>query len=274
MAAMLALSAIILHSGILASANSPVPAIAQQTSDTDRLAKIVAFLVIVFLAVISVIIVLSRASQTPAESSQQQQKPPSLPTLLVSCDLSCDWTLDGNQQGHIEENQTTVISLPLGRHLIVANSTDGIAHSEKTVDVRSVAPTTLNFTLAPIRSARLLQYYSAYEDRNVIYLRSVFNKYLYGQNENESEYELLRKWDRSYYQSKFIVLSLDSGALGGVWITIMFQDHPDRIFSAWVYSNETYQELRALNSPDRSEQDMEKVRIAFKQFLEDREHAL
>jgi hypothetical protein len=196
--------------------------------------------------------------------------PPS-PTLLISCDLSCDWKLDSKPQGRIAENQSTVVGLILGDHLVVAESTDGIAHFEKTIEVSTAAQTTLKVKLASLHSAQLSQYYAVYENQDVILLRKVFNDYLHGRNDNESEYELLSQWDRSYYQSKFIVLSIENGLAGGVWITVIFQDHPDRVFNAWVFN---HGELRAFDSPGRSDQDMENLRSEFRQFLDDKEHAL
>lgn len=206
----------------------------------------------------------------------QPLKPPS-PTLLISCDLSCDWTLDGKPQGRIADGKSAEVSIALGRHFVIADSTDEVApaHCEKTIEVRSNAQTTLSIALAPIRSAQLSRYYSVYTKPDVIYLRTVFNEYLSGRNEQESvkasEFELLSRWDRSYYRSKFIVLSIENAQMGGVWVTIIFQDHPDRVFRALVINSWA---LAAFDSPDRTEENMEKIRTAFRQFLEDREHAL
>ncbi|HEV2988188.1 MAG TPA: hypothetical protein VG759_07090, partial [Candidatus Angelobacter sp.] len=47
--------------------------------------------------------------------------------------------------------------------------------------------------------------------------------------------QMLDKWDKAYFRSKFIVMSRDDNTFGGTFITILFQDRPDRVFVIWIY---------------------------------------
>lgn len=118
------------------------------------------------------------------------------------------------------------------------------------------------------------RYYRIYKNPFVLHLRKALNAYL--ANDKELAWAL-DKFDRGYYRSKFIVLSLDQSVMGGVMIDILFQNKPDKIFSAWVYklSDDKY-ELRGFN---RKEHFDEKAAIKemidyYKPYLFDKEHAL
>ncbi|MBI2466017.1 MAG: hypothetical protein HYV66_02180 [Candidatus Sungbacteria bacterium] len=45
----------------------------------------------------------------------------------------------------------------------------------------------------------------------------------------------LKKFDKSYYKSKFIVFDVSNNDYGGVQADIVFTDKPDTIFWTWVY---------------------------------------
>ncbi len=80
----------------------------------------------------------------------------SSPTLLVLCDLTCNWKLDGVAQGEIDGGASAKVKVDLGQHLVVAvsvgNSKDTI---ERMVEVKGVGQTLVNIKLGPIRDARL-----------------------------------------------------------------------------------------------------------------------
>lgn len=46
----------------------------------------------------------------------------------------------------------------------------------------------------------------------------------------------LNNFDKSYYKSKFLILSASDNDYGGVQAYIIFVDKPDKIFWAWVYN--------------------------------------
>jgi len=47
------------------------------------------------------------------------------PTLLVTADLDCQWKLDGKPQGYLRANQTRVLTVVPGQHLVEARTQDG-----------------------------------------------------------------------------------------------------------------------------------------------------
>ena len=67
--------------------------------------------------------------------------PPASPTLLVLCDLACDWKLDGAAQGRIDSGSSAKVKVDFGQHLVVvvsaSNSGDRI---ERMVEVKGGRP--------------------------------------------------------------------------------------------------------------------------------------
>ncbi len=123
----------------------------------------------------------------------------------------------------------------------------------------------------------LKEYYLVYDNPEVRYLRTVFAAYLRGDRARDEDSKLLGKWSKDYYRSKFVVLSKDNAMMGGTFITIIFQDRPDKVFLAWVYKEGGSQKrlwLKGFELGKFSEEDIRRVRIRYRRFLEDKVHAL
>jgi len=129
----------------------------------------------------------------------------------------------------------------------------------------------VHFTLDQLR-----KYYAVYTLPDVQYLRTLFNEYLSGSGGTKDEVELLKKFDKNYYHSKFMVTSRTDNVMGGTSIQFMFQDRPDKIFDAWVYPEGASNKfrLRAINVAVSDEEDLRRIRIRYKQCLEDKVHAM
>ncbi len=129
---------------------------------------------------------------------------------------------------------------------------------------------------AHFTAEQLEDYYLVYNDSDVRYLRKVFDAFLHGVPGRKEEFELLRRWNKDYYRSKFVVLSRDNNELGGTFITIMFQDRPDKVFVAWVYREGDRRRLTLKGfSPGKfNEEDIRRIRIRYRRFLEDKVHAM
>jgi tetratricopeptide (TPR) repeat protein len=123
---------------------------------------------------------------------------------------------------------------------------------------------------------QLKQYYNVYNMPDVHYLRTLFNAYLNGTGATKEETALLKKWDKSYYRSKFMVTSRNIHPFGGTTIQFMFQDRPDKVFDAWVYpaGSTLRPELRALDQSDFTAEDVRRIQVRYKQCLEDKVHAM
>ena len=105
------------------------------------------FLVLTLAAAVAI------AQQDEGPILRPKPKPkPAAPTFLVTCDLSCNWKLDGKAQGHIDAGGSATVTVSLGLHEVVAVTDDGLdqvagswnAKSPGQTDVRisSVDPTT------------------------------------------------------------------------------------------------------------------------------------
>jgi hypothetical protein len=97
----------------------------------------------------------SPAPKTTKISSPTQA--PSTGTLLVTCDLDCNWKLDGKAKGSLVADDSATETLPLGQHVVVATSMDSKDRSEQEVSIKTGEQTAVIVHLASAREARLLQ---------------------------------------------------------------------------------------------------------------------
>jgi len=137
----------------------------------------------------------------------------------------------------------------------------------------------------------LQSYYNIYQAPSVLHLRKALNSYLDGTNIGmeggaviekriiESTLTGLDAFDRMYYKSKFIVLSIEPYNYGGELITIIFQDKPDKIFQAWVYWNQEnpgYYDFRGFWQVEITDEAMNELVDSpqLKAAIQDKEHAI
>ena len=123
---------------------------------------------------------------------------------------------------------------------------------------------------------QLEQYYLVYTNPDVRYLRTLFDTHLKNSGGTEEERQLLHKWNKDYFRSKFIVLSRVNNIFGGTFITILFQDRPDKVFVAWVYPEGSNRKLilRRFDVGDFSDEDVRRMRVRYKKLIEDKVHAM
>jgi len=129
---------------------------------------------------------------------------------------------------------------------------------------------------AQFTKEQLKDYYLVYSNPDVRYLRTLFDGYLKGSAGTEQEHEYLSKWDKAYFRSKFMVMSRDANAFGGTFITILFQDRPDKVFVAWVYPEGSNRKLtlRKLDPADFSLEDIRRINVRYKALIADKAHAM
>jgi hypothetical protein len=201
--------------------------------------------------------------------------------IYSECDDSCVARQDNLRNKIIDLRQQIVTAETQRASLssTIAMTTDSLSKALSAFTTNSgAAPTeSKTNTAAPEKHftpEQLQGYYHTYERPEVKYLRTAFDSYLNGKGSYD-EAALLSKWDKRYFGSKFIVTSINHGALGGTWIDIIFQQKPDAVFSTWVYgSPESAYQLRAFKSRGLSQQRMLEIQGDFRQFLEDKEHAM
>lgn len=146
--------------------------------------------------------------------------------------------------------------------------------------------------LSEINPQELEEYYAVYKNPNVIALRQALDMYRTGDTSLYPDVTILEaavsedkrdgiitgldSFDKKYYESKFVVLTINQNIGGGADIQIMFQDRPDRIFYGWVYELAGGGfELRGFNSKEYFDPKvMKELNKAYEVFLSDTEHAL
>jgi hypothetical protein len=101
---------------------------------------------------------------TPGVTQQDEgpvlrpKKPPAKradATLLVMCDLTCDWKLDGKLQGRIAAGDSIATPVSLGSHLVDASTQDGLDSVRLELELTKVGKSTIHLELQPVRDARL-----------------------------------------------------------------------------------------------------------------------
>jgi tetratricopeptide (TPR) repeat protein len=80
---------------------------------------------------------------------------PASPTLLVMCDLACNWKLDGEAKGRIEAGGSAKVKVELGQHMVVAVTEDGADQVKQLSEVKTTGQTVVSIELKPVRDARL-----------------------------------------------------------------------------------------------------------------------
>jgi hypothetical protein len=85
-----------------------------------------------------------------------KSKPAVLPTLLVMCDLACNWKLDGNIKGRINAGGAAKVKAESGEHLVEATTEDGVDQIKQPCTVKPTGQTMVNIEFQPIRDARLI----------------------------------------------------------------------------------------------------------------------
>ena len=96
------------------------------------------------------------AQQDEGPILKPKAKPkPAGATLLVMCDLACDWKLDGDAKGRIEAGGAAKVKVGLGQHVVDALTEDGLDQVEQLTKVAEEGQTVLTIKLQPVREARL-----------------------------------------------------------------------------------------------------------------------
>lgn len=121
----------------------------------------------------------------------------------------------------------------------------------------------------------LKTYKHTYTSPDVQYLREAFDSYLSGKMgsgaSSEKEYEPLKKYELAYYKSKFIVLAINQDAIGQWVIDILFQDRPDKVFTAVTYDGF---ELREFSDKNLPVCDIERLKIMYRKLIKSKELSL
>jgi serine/threonine protein kinase len=76
-------------------------------------------------------------------------------TLLVLCDLACDWRLDGNSLGRLAAGDSVTVPLSLGRHLVNAITLDDLDEVKKEIEIKTPGQMNVHLALQSVQAARI-----------------------------------------------------------------------------------------------------------------------
>jgi hypothetical protein len=98
---------------------------------------------------------LAQQDEGPILRPKPQPKPAASTTLLVTCDLACNWKLDGEARGRIEAGSSAKAKVEPGQHIVVAITVDGLDKAQQLVEVKAYGQKVVNLELQPVRILRL-----------------------------------------------------------------------------------------------------------------------
>ena len=99
-----------------------------------------------FMAVVALQL-MAQQDQGPVLRPQRQIPKSENATLLVQCDMACNWELDGQAMGLIAAGGMAKTKVELGQHLIGGLSPDSKGRVEKDLDIKTVGQTVVHLEL-------------------------------------------------------------------------------------------------------------------------------
>jgi hypothetical protein len=111
----------------------------------------------VWLVVLAVAVVPVKAQQddVPILRPKKPQPKPAVATLMIVCDLACNWKLDGEAKGHIDAGDSAKVSVQPSQHLVLAVSEDNLDQAQQVIKVEGKGQAVATIELKPVRAARL-----------------------------------------------------------------------------------------------------------------------
>jgi len=94
--------------------------------------------------------------ETPAAKNEATPNgaPDGLFTLVVNCDVPCNWQVDGEEKGPIPFGDVARAQLPAGNHIVRAATTDGRDHTSQNVTGSGNTSKVISLSLGPVREER------------------------------------------------------------------------------------------------------------------------
>jgi len=91
----------------------------------------------------------------PRVSPRPVAKPAAGATLLVICDLACNWKLDGKARGRIAPGDPVTAPVSMGQHLVDGATADGLDKVEDEIEIKTAGQTIVRLALQSVREVRL-----------------------------------------------------------------------------------------------------------------------
>ena len=107
---------------------------------------------------------MASAQQDEGPILKPKPKPVTAATLLVMCDLACNWKLDGEAKGHIDARGAAKARVEFGQHIVVAATEDGADQAQQSSEIKASGQAVIAIELKPVRAARLHAQQTAQEE--------------------------------------------------------------------------------------------------------------
>lgn len=102
------------------------------------------------------VLALGAAVNAPGQNEAPLPKlKPTSGTVLVVCDVACNWTLDGKTMGSLDGGEYKKAPVSLGHHVIGAVANGSADKVEQEVAIKSAAQVLVRLELQPVRNARV-----------------------------------------------------------------------------------------------------------------------
>ena len=98
---------------------------------------------------------IAQQDEGPILRPKPKPMPGAAPTLLVTCDLACNWKLDGEAQGRIAARGSSKSKVETGEHVVAAATEEGLDKIQQLTEVKGGGQTVVSLELQPVRDARL-----------------------------------------------------------------------------------------------------------------------
>jgi hypothetical protein len=98
---------------------------------------------------------LAQPGEGPNQKPHTAQAQPASATLMVMCDLACNWRLDGEAKGLIEFGSSGKAKVELGQHIVTGETVNGLDRVENEIEIKTTGQTIVRIALLPVRRARL-----------------------------------------------------------------------------------------------------------------------
>ncbi|MGO9775731.1 MAG: DUF1566 domain-containing protein, partial [Terracidiphilus sp.] len=104
---------------------------------------------------VAILPALSQQDEGPILRPRKPLAKPAGATLLVTCDLTCNWKLDGVAKGRMDAGGSAKVNVGLGQHIVIAMTEEGLDKVENEINIKTAGQTIVHLTLQPVRDARL-----------------------------------------------------------------------------------------------------------------------
>ena len=115
----------------------------------------------------------AQQEEGPILRPKKPAEKPAGATLLVMCDLACNWKLDGEAKGHIDAGGMAKVKVVPGQHVVVGATEDGLDQVHKICEAKASSQAVVSIELKPVRDARLKSEQEALERAGLIWIDPV-----------------------------------------------------------------------------------------------------